>query len=116
MGTAPCTLGMLCGVHAMQQAKLSCVLLLSALHQMQGVLRCRPVVIGPHTDGKNVAGSYSALMVCEVGDPVAGGFYMLPQYRAALDIRQGLQWQHLPCCWSNIQYIKALAHISHCAS
>lgn len=40
-------------------------------------------------DGKNVAGSYSALMVCEVGDPVAGGYYMLPQYRAALDIPQG---------------------------
>lgn len=45
---------------------------------------------GPHVDGKNVAGSYSALMVCEVGDPVAGGFYMLPQFRAALDVRQGV--------------------------
>ncbi len=40
-------------------------------------------------DGKNVSGSYSALMVCEVGDAVAGGFYMLPQFRAALDVRQG---------------------------
>jgi hypothetical protein len=72
-------------------------------HQMQRVLSCGPVVIGPHTDGKNVAGSYSALMVCEVGDPVAGGFYMLPQYHAALDIRQGAQWQRLPCCWSPVQ-------------
>lgn len=36
-------------------------------------------------------------MVAEVGDPLAGGFYMLPQYRAALDVRQGakqnLLWQ-----------------------
>lgn len=51
----------------------------------------QPNVAGPHVDGKNVAGSYSALMVCEVGDPVAGGYYMLPQYRAALDVRQGAQ-------------------------
>ncbi len=34
---------------------------------------------GRHVDGKNVEGSYSALLVAELGDPVAGGFYMLPQ-------------------------------------
>lgn len=49
---------------------------------------------GPHVDGKNVAGSYSALVVAEIGDPVAGGFYMLPQYRAALDLRQGVVMFH----------------------
>ena len=40
-------------------------------------------------DGKNTAGSYSALVVLETGAPFAGAFYMLPQYRAALDVRQG---------------------------
>lgn len=40
-------------------------------------------------DGKNTAGSYSALVVLEAGAPFAGAFYMLPQYRAALDVRQG---------------------------
>jgi len=44
-------------------------------------------------DGKNTAGSYSALVVLETGPPCAGAFYMLPQYRAALDVRQGA----LPC-------------------
>ena len=40
-------------------------------------------------DGKNVIGSYSALAVFETGNPFCGGFYLLPQYRLALDIRQG---------------------------
>ena len=40
-------------------------------------------------DGKNVTGSYSALAVFETGSPFCGGFYLLPQYRLALDIRQG---------------------------
>lgn len=52
------------------------------------------IIMGPlsgkHLDGKNTAGSYSALVVCETGAvPFAGGFYMLPQYHIALDIRQG---------------------------
>ena len=44
---------------------------------------------GKHIDGKNIPGSYSALVVCETGAPFAGGFYLLPQYHTALDIRQG---------------------------
>ena len=44
---------------------------------------------GRHVDGKNTAGSYSALVVLETGAPFAGAFYVLPQYRAALDVRQG---------------------------
>lgn len=36
---------------------------------------------GPHVDGKNVDGSYSALIVTEIGEQVAGGFYMLPQVK-----------------------------------
>lgn len=45
---------------------------------------------GKHLDGKNTPGSYSALVVLETGAvPFAGGFYMLPQYHKALDIRQG---------------------------
>ncbi|KAK9919052.1 hypothetical protein WJX75_009029 [Coccomyxa subellipsoidea] len=50
---------------------------------------------GKHLDGKNTAGSYSALVVCETGAaPFAGGFYMLPQYHKALDMRQGLVLFH----------------------
>ena len=44
---------------------------------------------GRHVDGKNVIGSYSALAVFETGKPFCGGFYVLPQYHLALDIRQG---------------------------
>ena len=44
---------------------------------------------GKHLDGKNTAGSYSALAVFETGAPFAGGLYMLPQYNTALDVRQG---------------------------
>lgn len=36
-----------------------------------------------------MAGSYSALVILETGQPFGGGFYLLPQYRAALDVRQG---------------------------
>ena len=68
-----------------------------------GVSRCQLIDAGPHTDSKNVAGSYSALMVCEVGDPVAGGYYMLPQYRAALDIRQGVRWQQIAILLSSFR-------------
>jgi hypothetical protein len=42
-----------------------------------------------HTDGKNVPGSLSALLVLETGDPFAGGLYMLPQYRVGFEVRQG---------------------------
>jgi hypothetical protein len=52
---------------------------------------------GKHLDGKNVAGSYSALVVCETGPPFAGGFYILPQYHKALDLRQGQSLTWLPC-------------------
>ena len=38
-----------------------------------------------HVDGKNVPGSYSALIIFETGAPFCGAFYMLPQYRKALD-------------------------------
>ena len=47
-------------------------------------------VTAVHLDAKNVAGSYSALLVLETGDqPHAGGFYLLPGYHMALDVRQG---------------------------
>ncbi len=53
------------------------------LHQgrfgVSGKLTLGRCCTGPHVDGKNVEGSYSALVVAELGDPVAGGFYMLPQ-------------------------------------
>ncbi|CAL8471179.1 g10721 [Coccomyxa elongata] len=50
---------------------------------------------GKHLDGKNMPGSYSALVVLETGVvPFAGGFYMLPQYHKALDLRQGLVLFH----------------------
>ena len=45
---------------------------------------------GKHLDGKNMPGSYSCLMIFETGiAPVAGAFYLLPQYHKALDMRQG---------------------------
>ena len=47
------------------------------------------VSAGPHTDSKNVDGSYSALFVFETGQPFCGCFYTLPQYHAALDVRPG---------------------------
>ena len=46
---------------------------------------------GPHVDSKNVPGSYSALFVFEVGATFCGYFYMLPQYRVALDVRPGVR-------------------------
>ncbi|BDA46570.1 hypothetical protein COCOBI_09-0220 [Coccomyxa sp. Obi] len=50
---------------------------------------------GKHLDGKNTPGSYSALVVLETGAvPFAGGFYLLPQYHKALDIRQGVVLFH----------------------
>lgn len=50
---------------------------------------------GAHIDGKNVPGSYSCVLVMELGDtPYHGGFYMLPQYHQALDIRQGTMVFH----------------------
>jgi hypothetical protein len=43
-----------------------------------------------HYDSKNVAGSFSALLILETGEqPFCGSFYMLPQYRLAMDVRQG---------------------------
>jgi hypothetical protein len=47
-----------------------------------------------HYDSKNVAQSWSALAVLETGEPFAGGLYLLPQYRAALELRQGLVLFH----------------------
>ena len=50
---------------------------------------------GAHIDGKNVPGSYSCVLVMELGEtPYHGGFYMLPQYHQALDIRQGTMVFH----------------------
>jgi hypothetical protein len=50
---------------------------------------------GPHVDGKNAPGSYSALAVFETGAAAfAGCFYLLPHYRVALDLRQGLVLFH----------------------
>jgi hypothetical protein len=47
-----------------------------------------------HYDSKNVKGSYSALVIFETGAPFCGSFYMLPQFRAALDVRQGVVLFH----------------------
>jgi hypothetical protein len=47
-----------------------------------------------HYDSKNVTGSYSALLILETGAPFQGSFYMLPQYRTALDVRQGVVLFH----------------------
>lgn len=44
---------------------------------------------GKHLDAKNVPGSYSALLVLETGAPFCGCHYLLPQYRVALELRQG---------------------------
>ena len=41
-------------------------------------------------DGKNTPGSYSALIVLETEEPFCGSYYLLPQYHAALDVRQGM--------------------------
>ncbi|KAK9845126.1 hypothetical protein WJX74_010866 [Apatococcus lobatus] len=41
-----------------------------------------------HVDGKNMPGSYSALVILEVGPSFCGCFYMLPQYHVALDLKQ----------------------------
>ncbi len=50
---------------------------------------------GAHIDGKNVPGSYSCVLVMELGEtPHHGGFYMLPQYHQALDVRQGTMVFH----------------------
>ena len=43
---------------------------------------------GCHVDGKNVPGSFSALLILETGPAFAGGFYMLPQWRVAIEARQ----------------------------
>ena len=47
-----------------------------------------------HYDSKNVGGSYSALVIFETGQPFAGSYYMLPQFRVALDVRQGVVLFH----------------------
>ena len=44
--------------------------------------------------GKNVPGSLSALLILETGEPFAGGLYMLPQYRVAIAVRQGICLLH----------------------
>ena len=41
-----------------------------------------------------MGGSYSALVIFETGQPVAGSYYMLPQFRVALDVRQGVVLFH----------------------
>lgn len=46
-------------------------------------------------DAKNVPRSFSALLVLETGGaPFCGCLYLLPQYRVALDLRQGLALFH----------------------
>jgi len=47
-----------------------------------------------HLDSKNVPGSFSALLVFEVGAPYKGGHYCLPQYHKILDCRQGIVLFH----------------------
>ncbi len=47
-----------------------------------------------HYDSKNVSGSYSALVIFETGAPFCGSYYLLPQFRAALDVRQGVVLFH----------------------
>lgn len=46
-----------------------------------------------HVDGKNVKRSLSALIILETGEDqnsrFHGGLYMLPQFRLALEVRQG---------------------------
>ena len=49
---------------------------------------------GMHTDGKNISGSLSALLILETGAPFAGGLYMLPQYRIGIAVRQGIALLH----------------------
>jgi hypothetical protein len=44
---------------------------------------------GCHVDKKNVAGSLSALVILETGEPYQGGLYMLPQFRLGLAVKQG---------------------------
>jgi hypothetical protein len=44
---------------------------------------------GCHVDKKNVAGSLSALVILETGEPYQGGQYMLPQFRLGLSAKQG---------------------------
>jgi hypothetical protein len=47
-----------------------------------------------HYDSKNVSGSYSCLLIYETGAPFCGSYYMLPQFRTALDVRQGVALFH----------------------
>lgn len=54
---------------------------------------------GPHADSKNVEGSYSALFVVQTGQPFCGGYYMLPQYHAALDVRRGDELRQSSVFW-----------------
>ena len=42
-----------------------------------------------HKDIKNVDGSYSALCIFSVGEKFCGGYYMVPEYRRAVDLRDG---------------------------
>jgi hypothetical protein len=42
-----------------------------------------------HKDIKNVDGSYSALCIFTAGERFNGGFYMVPEYRKAIDLRDG---------------------------
>lgn len=51
----------------------------------------------PHFDGKNVPGSFSALVVLETGKAFAGCHYLLPQV--------GLCLLPLACCWVAILFI-----------
>lgn len=49
---------------------------------------------GSHTDGKNAAGSLSALLILETGTPFEGGLYLLPQYHVGIHVRQGIALLH----------------------
>ena len=47
-----------------------------------------------HRDGKNVSGSYSALVIQEVGPAFCGGFYMIPELHIGFDCRSGSVLYH----------------------
>ena len=44
---------------------------------------------GQHLDHKNLPGSYSCLVILEAGPTFAGAYYLLPQFRQALNLKQG---------------------------
>lgn len=77
----------------------SCVVAVTAAFAAYlGVLSVLHSIAGSHLDGKNTAGSYSALIVFETDEPFCGSYYMLPQYHMGLDARQGGLCVELSLC------------------